>query len=291
MPVGTHVYWLSHLWHSWLCCKAVLFADNRCHLLHHIIINTPCRGKDLRKSPPFTLSTSISRIMSAKVFAGVFYSESACLLTSSCHFVWLKRLACYCWVVFHHECLAAMTLVQEMCVFFFICLPGSRLSENSFVWLKKKKKKNNSQIWTTTHADAKSFFPFPLHDIVTWSLFLLQSSSLSMGTKVINQNLDQFPRFIYLHVRCDICCQRLQKASAASSTHGNVPVNLNVRLRPHLREPDLPCTCSCQQEKRCASCLPHGSFIHSERHVYELYRSQSAHLSACAANKIASSTL
>lgn len=161
MPVGTHVYWLSHLWHSWLCRKAVLFADNRCHLLHHIIINTPCRGKDLHKSPPFTLSTSISRIMSAKVFAGVFSSESACLLTSSCHFMWLKRLACYCWVVFHHECLAAMTLVQETMCFFFICLPGSRLSENSFVWLKKKTKKKQLTDLNNHSRRRKELFSLP----------------------------------------------------------------------------------------------------------------------------------
>lgn len=44
---------------------------------------------------------------------------------------------------------------------FYICLPDSWLSENSFVWLEKKTKQNNNnpQIWTTTHADAKSLSP------------------------------------------------------------------------------------------------------------------------------------
>lgn len=160
MPVGTHVYWLSHLWHSWLCRKAVLFADNRCHLLHHIIINTPCRGKDLHKSPPFTLSTSISRIMSAKVFAGVFSSESACLLTSSCHFMWLKRLACYCWVVFHHECLAAMTLVQETtCVFFYMSSWQSTVRKQLCLVEKKNKKKTTHRFEQPLTQTQRAFFP------------------------------------------------------------------------------------------------------------------------------------
>lgn len=171
----------------------------------------------------------------------------------------------------------------------FICLPGSRLSENSFVWLKNKNQ-NNLQIWTTTHADAKSFFPSlcmtSLHGLYFYYSLLLHPWEQKLWIKTSTNS-----HVLFIYMLAVIFTERLQKTLTAFSAHGNVPVNLSVCMRPHLHEPDLPCTCSCQQEKRCVSCLPNGSFIHSEQHVYELYHSQSAHLSACAANKIASSTL